>query len=78
MRRLLCLLAFLCLLVGAVPVAAYGNPVSDTDWYPCPQGYPIKGNISYYGGQRIYHIPGGDYYNVTNPEQCFATEADAQ
>jgi micrococcal nuclease len=40
----------------------------------CPPGYPIKAN----GDSGIYHVPGGAYYNVTNPEECFATEADAQ
>jgi endonuclease YncB( thermonuclease family) len=40
----------------------------------CPPGYPIKGN----GDSGIYHVPGGAYYDATNPEQCFATEEDAQ
>ena len=39
----------------------------------CPPSYPIKGN----GDSGIYHAPGGAYYDVTNPEECFATEADA-
>ena len=36
----------------------------------------IKGNISSSG--KIYHLPGGAFYKRTNPEMCFATEADAQ
>ena len=40
----------------------------------CPDGYPIKGNAT----SRIYHLPGQSSYEVTIPEICFATEADAQ
>ncbi|MBI4050085.1 MAG: hypothetical protein HY398_01405 [Candidatus Doudnabacteria bacterium] len=36
----------------------------------------IKGNISSSG--RIYHMPGGAFYNRTNPEMCFSTEAEAR
>jgi hypothetical protein len=43
----------------------------------------IKGNISYNGGQRIYHVPGQHYYDETviNPmkgERWFCTEAEAR
>lgn len=37
----------------------------------------IKGNISS-SGEKIYHIPGGQYYNATNAEEYFNTEAEAQ
>lgn len=33
----------------------------------------IKGSKS-----KIYHMPGGSFYERTNAAQCFATEADAQ
>jgi micrococcal nuclease len=51
-------------------------PISKDD---CPASHPIKGNQ----GSRsttdwIYHMPGGASYNATDPEECFATEADAQ
>lgn len=36
----------------------------------------IKGNIS--GTSKIYHVPGGSFYDRTNPEMCFTTEAEAQ
>ncbi len=26
----------------------------------------------------IYHLPSGRYYDVTKPEECFATESAAQ
>ena len=45
-------------------------PISEDD---CPQNAPIKGNQS-----GLYHVPGGAYYDVTNPEECFATAADAE
>lgn len=43
----------------------------------------IKGNISYSGGQRIYHVPGQHYYvetriSLTKGERWFCSEADAQ
>lgn len=43
----------------------------------------IKGNISYYGGKKIYHMPGQKYYDSTTidtnkGERWFCTEAEAQ
>ena len=35
----------------------------------------IKGNIGSSG--KIYHIPGGSFYDRTDAERCFSTEADA-
>lgn len=43
----------------------------------CPPSHPIKGNASS-SGELIYHVPGGASYAQTQPEECFATEADAQ
>ena len=40
-------------------------------------GCLIKGNINS-KGVKIYHMPGGMYYKIVKPEQCFATEAEAQ
>jgi hypothetical protein len=39
----------------------------------CGRIAPIKGNQS-----GLYHVPGGAYYDETNPEECFATAADAK
>ena len=36
----------------------------------------IKGNIS--SSDKIYHLPGGSFYNRTNAEMCFNTEAEAK
>jgi micrococcal nuclease len=51
---------------GSGPVA----PISEDD---CPSSAPVKGNQS-----GLYHVPGGAYYDVTNPEECFATPSDAE
>ncbi|MEQ8354646.1 MAG: thermonuclease family protein [Kiloniellaceae bacterium] len=43
----------------------------------------IKGNISYNTGERIYHLPGGEYYSRTKispskGERWFCSEAEAR
>ncbi|AEG42999.1 DUF1524 domain-containing protein [Isoptericola variabilis] len=38
---------------------------------------PVKGNHSS-SGDWIYHVPSGRYYDVTKPEECFATPAEAE
>lgn len=43
----------------------------------------IKGNISHNGGQRIYHVPGQQYYDDTRitlskGERWFCSEVEAQ
>jgi hypothetical protein len=40
----------------------------------CPSGFPIKGNSN----SRIYHVPGGRFYDRTVPERCYASAADAE
>jgi micrococcal nuclease len=42
----------------------------------------IKGNISVQSGEKIYHVPGGEFYEATridsgNGERWFCTEAEA-
>jgi hypothetical protein len=36
----------------------------------------IKGNISS-SGEKIYHLPGGQFYDRTEPEEIFCTEQEA-
>lgn len=48
-----------------------------------PQNCNIKGNISYRTGEKIYHVPGQQYYNSTEidasaGERWFCSEAEAQ
>lgn len=45
-------------------------------------GCDIKGNISYNSGEKIYHVPGQEYYSETNispeyGERWFCTESEA-
>jgi endonuclease YncB( thermonuclease family) len=47
-------------------------PVADN---ACPKKAPIKGNR---GDEWIYHLPSNQYYDVTNPEECFASEDGAK
>jgi len=47
-----------------------------------PAGCDIKGNISFTTGEKIYHVPDGEYYDATiiNPdygERWFCTEQEA-
>ena len=44
---------------------------------------PVKGNIARRTGERVYHVPGGAYYERTQidpsrGERCFASEAQAR
>ncbi|MCL2396174.1 MAG: HNH endonuclease family protein [Acidimicrobiaceae bacterium] len=61
--------------VTSPPAAPGGGGVPPIAPYTCPPSAPIKGNIGTNG--RIFHLPGGQYYERTNPEVCFATPADA-
>jgi hypothetical protein len=56
-----------------------GRPgVKPQDAWTCPASQPIKGNFTTYSGERcIYHMSGGQFYNKTKPERCYATEAEA-
>lgn len=40
----------------------------------CPSGYPIKANDN----SRIFHMPGGQFYERTIAERCYADAADAE
>jgi hypothetical protein len=55
------------------PTATTGNPdPSSAQAGECT----IKGNIS--GKNKIYHVPGGAFYERTTPEQCFDSEESAE
>ena len=56
--------------------SAVAKPVSKTS---CPKSHPIKGNqTTRHTTDWIYHVPGGQFYKATHPEQCFATEGAAK
>ncbi|WP_345474065.1 hypothetical protein QMQ05_06775 [Glutamicibacter ectropisis] len=46
--------------------------------YNCPSGYPVKGNRTGSKSEWKYHVPGGQFYSRTKPEECFKTAADAR
>lgn len=59
------------------PVAdLYPGSVAPTDGQ-CPPSHPIKGNINR-NSELIFHTPGGNNYDQTHPEACFASEEDAE
>lgn len=60
---------------SAPDLRAPRSPVPGT--WNCPAGFPVKGNRSS-SGEWIYHVPGGQFYEATNPEECFATPEDAR
>jgi micrococcal nuclease len=52
--------------------------VPPQDAWTCPLTHPIKGNFTTSSGERcIYHVQGGEFFDKTKPERCYATEADA-
>jgi hypothetical protein len=51
--------------------------------YAPPYGCTIKGNVSFYTKEKIYHMPGDPYYDQTTintdyGERWFCTEAEAR
>lgn len=59
--------------IPSAPASGSGSypPISQNS---CPASAPIKGNQS----SGIYHVPSGQFYGRTNPEEGFASESDAQ
>ncbi|WP_411734729.1 hypothetical protein [Paeniglutamicibacter sp.] len=44
----------------------------------CPAGFPVKGNQTGSNKEWKYHVPGGQFYKRTAPEQCFKNTSDAR
>jgi len=64
---------------AAPPAASARAGVHPKDAWRCPQSQPIKGNFTASSDDEcIYHVPGGQLYEKTKPEMCYATEADAR
>jgi micrococcal nuclease len=57
-----------------------GRPgVEPESAWTCPASHPIKGNFTTSSGERcIFHVPGGQFYNRTKPERCYATGDEAR
>jgi hypothetical protein len=64
------------------PAATTSEPeatTSEPDWVApvngaCPLSHPVKGNAN----SRIYHVPGGRFYDSTVPERCYRDESAAE
>jgi hypothetical protein len=71
-------------IVGAtIGLAVVGGIIAAAEFGPILVGCPIKGNISKNTGERIYHMPGQDYYAQTridwiSGERWFCSEANAR
>jgi hypothetical protein len=67
-----------------IALAVIGGIIAATEFGPMLVGCPIKGNISKNTGERIYHVPGQEYYARTridwlfSGERWFCSEADAR
>lgn len=68
-----------------VPQATTGsqNCEGGCTQYPSWCAPPIKGNVSFDSGEKIYHVPGQEYYasttiNTRYGERWFCTEAEAR
>ena len=48
-----------------IGLAVVGGIIAATECGPILVGCTIKGNISKNNGQRIYHVPGQEYYTQT-------------
>ena len=77
------LAAALAVALLTTPVSAQTEPsVPPITINDCPFSYPVKGNRAGRQVERpvdpIYHVPGRRYYAATDPEECFATAADAE
>jgi hypothetical protein len=67
--------------VSDEPTAAVGDIAGDgalawvePDGGSCPLSHPIKAN----GNSRIYHEPGGQFYERTKAERCYIDAAAAE
>lgn len=66
-----------------IGLAVVGAIIAATEFGPMSVGCTIKGNISKNTGERIYHVPGQEYYTETridrsSGERWFCSEADAR
>ena len=54
--------------------AGRASPNRSGDRRFCPGSHPIKGNRT----SMIYHLPGDEFYDQTQPEDCFAAPSYAE
>ena len=79
----LLLLGILALVLGGLGVALYQRRVTPQSKIAVvTPRCAIKGNIRFQSGEKIYHVPGGEFYRATiisekKGERWFCTEAEA-
>ncbi|MGB0112577.1 MAG: hypothetical protein WBP59_05110 [Ilumatobacteraceae bacterium] len=54
----------------STPATSWVAPNADGT---CPDGHPVKAKET----SGIYHVPGGRFYERTNPDRCYASPEDA-
>ena len=77
MKKIILLLTLISLISGCGGFKLSKNASTSIDGQCSTELYPIKGNRND-KGEWIYHMPRGQYYKITNAEECFANEYDAQ
>jgi hypothetical protein len=60
------------------PPATSAAPADDAPWCDpvdgnCPISHPVKAKL----GSGIFHVPGGQNYDRTNPDRCYLDAAAA-
>jgi hypothetical protein len=82
MNKLTSIIGIALLIGGMTVITACDDLFKKSDQAATCEAPKIKGNISD-DGQKIYHVPGGAYYDrvdveLNKGEQLFCTEADAE
>jgi hypothetical protein len=60
--------------LGDLATAAAVTWVAPDDAGGCPLTHPVKAN----GNSRIFHVPGGQFYDRTRAERCYVDAAAAE
>jgi hypothetical protein len=70
--------------VGEPPVAAVGDLVTDEPDVPGPWVEPVDGAcpvthpVKVGAGSKVFHVPGGRFYERTRPQRCYVDAAAAE
>lgn len=67
--------AFLIIFATATIIIIFSQGYTESGGCDDPQ---IKGNATTYNGEKIYHVPDGQFYDVTDAEEWFCTEEEAE
>ncbi len=65
---------------NTTPIVADPPPISEAAWLPpnadgsLPDGHLVKAKDS----SKIFHVPGGRFYDRTTPDRCYRSAVDAE